>query len=92
MPDLPTVAELGYPDFHMTSGGGIMVSSKTPDSIKQKIERDVMQAMSVESVRQRFNALGFIPVGSPSTEFEATLRINMQRIRALIDELGMTAD
>ena len=92
LPDLPTVAELGYPDFNMTSGGGIMVSSRTPDSIKQKIERDVIQAMSVESVRQRFNALGFIPVGSSSTEFEATLRVNMQRIRALIDELGITAD
>ena len=92
LPDLPTVAELGYPDFNVTSGGGIMVSSKTPDSIQQKIERDVMHAMSSELVRQRFAALGFVPVGSRASEFAEILRSNMQRIRALIDELGISAD
>lgn len=92
LPDLPTVAELGYPDFNVTSGGGVMVSSKTPDSIKQKIERDVMQAMSVDAVRQRFTALGFVPVGSNAQDFDATLRLNMARIRTLIEELGMSAD
>jgi tripartite-type tricarboxylate transporter receptor subunit TctC len=69
-----------------------MVSSKTPDSIQQKIERDVMHAMASELVRQRFAALGFVPVGSRASEFAEILRSNMQRIRALIDELGISAD
>jgi len=59
---------------------------------QQKIERDVMQAMSVEAVRQRFTALGFVPVGSSAHDFDVTLRLNMARIRTLIEELGMSAD
>ena len=76
LPDVPTVAESGYPGFDVSSGSGIMVSGKTPKDI----------------VAQKFMAQGFVPMSSTPQEFEQILSVQMERMRSLIKEIGLRVD
>lgn len=92
LPDVPTVAESGFPGFDVSSGSGIMVSGKTPSEIVAQINSSVVQAMATPSVQQKFSAQGFVPMSSTPQEFQQVLSTQMDRIRALIKEIGLKVD
>ncbi len=92
LPDVPTVAESGYPGFDVSSGSGIMVSSKTPREIVAQINAAIVSAMSTPSVQQKFSAQGFVPMSSTPQEFEQLLVTQMDRMRTLIKEIGLRVD
>lgn len=92
LPDVPTVAESGYPGFDVTSGSGIMVSGKTPRDIVAQINAAIVKAMATPAVQQRFAAQGFVPLSSTPQEFETLLQAQTERIRALINEIGLKVD
>jgi tripartite-type tricarboxylate transporter receptor subunit TctC len=74
-PDVPTVAELGYPGFEALSWSGLSVPKGTPQVIVDKLESAMKQVMSQPAIRQRMDSQGFVipPQGiKPYTEFVAS--------------------
>ena len=59
-PDVPTVAEAGYPGFQSLSWSGISVAKGTPQPIVDKLEAAISQAMKSEAIQQRMGSVGFI--------------------------------
>ena len=92
LPDVPTIAESGFPGFDVSSGSGIMVSSKTPKDIVAQINSAIVRAMATPSVQQKFSAQGFVPMSSTPQEFEQLLAAQMDRMRNLIKEIGLRVD
>lgn len=92
LPDVPTVAESGYPGFDVSSGSGIMVSGKTPKDIVAQINSAIVRAMATPAVQQKFMAQGFVPMSSTPQEFEQILSVQMERMRSLIKEIGLRVD
>ena len=71
-PDVPTVAEAGYPGFQSLSWSGISVAKGTPQPIVDKLEAAAVQALQSESLRNRLTSVGFVvptPGGKAYTSF-----------------------
>ncbi|PUE54792.1 hypothetical protein B9Z45_11350 [Limnohabitans sp. 2KL-17] len=71
-PDVPTVAESGYKNFHALSWSGLSVAKGTPQPIVDKLESAMVQVLQSDAVRQRLTSVGFVvpALGSkPYTQF-----------------------
>lgn len=70
LPDVPTVAESGYPSFEVTTWFGLMVPKKAPESVVQRLNAAVAAAGADPEFQKQFEALGMvIPKPLSSTEF-----------------------
>jgi tripartite-type tricarboxylate transporter receptor subunit TctC len=64
-PDLPTIAESGYPGFRWDSWSAFFAPAKTPRPIINKLNRDIVRVLSEPEMQQRFAAMGM--EASPGT-------------------------
>ena len=65
-PDVPTIAELGYPGFEALSWSGLSAPKGTPQPVIDKLEAALSAAMVSPAIRQRMESVGFVvpPQGS----------------------------
>jgi len=73
-PELPTVAEQGFPDFEAVSWYALMASARTPSDVIEKIAAESARALRSPEVRERLLGLGANPVGNTPGELAAMLR------------------
>lgn len=71
LPDLPTVAEGGYPDFAADSWNGIFAPAGTPPEIIAKLNQATVTALSDPQVAQRMESEGDIVMANAFEEFAA---------------------
>ena len=64
MPDLPTVAESGLPDFHSVVWTGMFVPSATPRAIVNRLNEEVVRIMTSPDFKSKLEGQGFEPVAS----------------------------
>jgi tripartite-type tricarboxylate transporter receptor subunit TctC len=79
LPDVPTVAESGFPGFDVTSWYGIVTRSGTPAAIVQKVQHDMTEALQSEDVRSKLAGLGLEPVGNTPQAFDALIRAESRK-------------
>lgn len=70
LPDVPTIAESGYPGFEFGTWFGFFVPSKTPPDIRKKLEVAILEALKTPAVQERLNIAGAEPLPGPGPEFE----------------------
>lgn len=73
-PDVPTIAESGYPGFEALSWSGLSLPKGTPAPVVAKVEAAITEVMNSAPIRQRMESQGFVvpPLGSRAyTEFIA---------------------
>jgi tripartite-type tricarboxylate transporter receptor subunit TctC len=74
-PDVPTVAESGYPGFQALSWSGLSVPKGTPQAVVDKLDAAIKEVMTSPAIKQRMETAGFVipPLGSkPYAEFMAS--------------------
>ena len=91
-PELPTVAESGYPGYAVDAWFGIVAPVKTPQDIVAKISAAVVNVMKLPDVRSRFDQLGYDPIGNSAAEFGATIRADIEKFARVIKAAGIKAD
>lgn len=69
LPDVPTVAEAGYPDFEAPSWVAMFAPAKTPRAIIDKLHQAVVAALKSPELLKRFGELGMDPAPTPGAEF-----------------------
>ena len=69
LPNLPTVAELGYPGFHGSGWAGLLVPKATPNEIVNKIAADVRGILNDPSIQQRFIEIGVVAYSAGPKEW-----------------------
>jgi tripartite-type tricarboxylate transporter receptor subunit TctC len=80
MPDLPTVAEAGVPDFKPEPGWhGWFLPPKTPPEIVQRVSGEIRKAATSPKLREMFAGLGYTLVASTPEEFRAKLTAEHKR-------------
>jgi tripartite-type tricarboxylate transporter receptor subunit TctC len=62
LPDVPTLAESGYPDYSVSVWYGVSAPSKIPDEIAQKISASLDRALSDDAFRATLEKVGFPPL------------------------------
>jgi len=88
-PDVPTVAESGYPGFEVTAWFGIMAPAGTPKDILQRLGAEVGKLLQQAEMRDRFLALGAEPASLRTPgEFGEFIRANILHWAKMIRETG----
>ena len=92
LPDLPTVAESGFPGFLGVAWGGFVLPAATPKAVADRLHAEAAKALASEDVQQKIRALGVEPAPPRSAEeFGAFMRMEMAKWGKLIKERGITA-
>jgi tripartite-type tricarboxylate transporter receptor subunit TctC len=90
LPDVPTVAEQGYPGFDVHGWYGLMARAGTPQPIMEKLYAEVRRALESPEVRDVFRAQGIEPGGEPPAEFTALVRNDLALWKKTVDELHIS--
>ena len=80
LPDVPTIAESGYPDYAVSVWYGIVAPSKLPDEIAQKIGASLDRALNDDTFRASLEKIGF-PVFRPRSAAAIAEFIDADRAR-----------
>jgi tripartite-type tricarboxylate transporter receptor subunit TctC len=85
LPQVPTFAELGYPDIDFNNWAGVFVSSKVPADVVQKIQAAVYKAAATPKVQERITGLGFETVQAQTpAQLGQALRTEYDRNAAIV--------
>ncbi|TAG25978.1 MAG: tripartite tricarboxylate transporter substrate binding protein [Burkholderiales bacterium] len=82
-PDVPTVAESGYPGFQALSWSGLSIQKGTPQPIVEKLEAAIKEVMTSPAIVQRMASQGFVipPLGQkPYADFVAKEIVQWERV------------
>jgi len=91
-PDLPTVAEQGFPGFDATSWYALVAPAGTPLAVIDRLHAEIVRALAEPDVRERIAGLGAEPVGNTPAEFAAMQRSEALRWTRLAKEANIHAD
>jgi tripartite-type tricarboxylate transporter receptor subunit TctC len=91
VPDVPTTAEAGFPDWVMESWYGIFVPAAVPEPTRAALERDVLEVVRQPAMAQALAGRGLVGAG-PASEFRPRLARDFAAWPALIQRLGIRAD
>ena len=92
LPDVPTVAESGMPNFDATSWFGIVTRSGVPKDIVQKLNTELNRAIRLPDVRERLENLSATPAGRTPEQFEAYIRSERIKWAKVIKDSGARVD
>lgn len=90
LPDVPTVAESGYPGFNLTSWFGVMAPAGVDTRIIEKLNGAINEALSDPEVKARLLSMGMQPDGGSSADFAAMIRAERARWEQIVRESGAT--
>lgn len=80
LPDVPTMAEQGFPEIEFSNWVGAIVSAKVPDATVQKINAVISKVASTPAVQEKLQAHNFPPIVSQSPEaFARDTRLEYER-------------
>ncbi len=90
-PELPTVAESGYPGFRWDSWGGLFAPAKTPRAIINKLNREVVRVLNDPEIQQRFTALGMEAAPSTPEQLDKFVAEQLALVMQLAKKAGIQA-
>jgi tripartite-type tricarboxylate transporter receptor subunit TctC len=88
-PELPTMAESGFPGFHATAWFGLMAPAGTPQPIIAKLYGEVVKAVKSPDVAKTLNEQGIVTIGSTPAELAAVIRSDTDYWAKLINAIGL---
>jgi tripartite-type tricarboxylate transporter receptor subunit TctC len=89
LPDVPTIADQGFPGFISESWQGLFFPANTPPAIVDTIYKAAAQALSDPTVRERIANLGSEPVGSDPKTFAAFVKAEVDRYARIVREANV---
>ena len=88
-PDVPTVAESGFPGFEALSWSGLSVAKGTPQPVVDRLEAEVAKIMGSPAIKQRMESVGFVVPVQGSKPYTAFVKAEMERWTSVIKTAGI---
>jgi len=92
LPDLPTIAESGYPGFDALAWNGVLVPAATPKPVVQRLNAEINAILKDPDVVQRMHAAGFDLVGGTPEDFGALIKGESEKWVPVIRKAGVKVD
>jgi tripartite-type tricarboxylate transporter receptor subunit TctC len=92
LPDVPTIAESGLPNFLSVTWFGVVAPPKTPEPLITQINRAIVEALQRPEVRSRFLEQGAEPIGNTSADMARFIAEESARWGQVIKTAKMTLD
>lgn len=89
LPDVPTIAEAGYPQLTSEDWAGFLVKAGTPSEVIARLNAAINKSLQTEKVRDALAKLGVDPGGGTPEEFGVTLRSEIARWGKIVNEAGI---
>jgi len=88
-PELPTMAESGYPGFEAVPWFGLLAPAGTPQDTVDKLHDETVKVLAMPDVRKQFAETGLEPIGNTPAEFAAVIRSETPQWAKVIKEAGI---
>ena len=92
LPDVPTMAEAGYPNIEGETWFAVVVPTRTPKEIIALLNREIVKIIALPDVKERMKVLGFEPVGTTAEECAARFRLEGAKWAKVIREAHIRAE
>jgi tripartite-type tricarboxylate transporter receptor subunit TctC len=92
LPDVPTVAEAGLPDFEVTTWYGVLAPAGTPRPIVARLNAEIVKAMKSPEMNARLAAMATEPVTSTPEGFSDLIRREIVKWGKVVRAAGLKAD
>jgi len=92
MPDVPTVAEMGYKDFETSQWYGILAPAGTPPEVVKKIQEESLKALKSNAVTERFATDNAVAGGGRSADFAAFIQREQKTWSDIVRRAQIKAD
>lgn len=92
LPDTPTLKELGYRDFDVSSWISLMAPHGTPPEIVEKLNAALNKALQTTAVKARLSVVGAEAEGGSASRVTQRLKVEIPRWAAIIKSSGATAE
>ena len=89
LPDVPTIAELGFPGYEISSWQGVFAPAGTPKDVVVKINGELVRMLNVPEVRRRISQEGADPVGSTPDAFANRVKNEITKWTKVIKTSGI---
>lgn len=90
-PDVPTMAEQGYPEYDFVTFYGLGAPKDTPPAIVERMNSEINKALQQQDVRSKLEPIGAILVGGSTKEFGNFLSANFAKFRKIMALVGEPA-
>ena len=91
-PDVPTIAESGFPGFEASVWYGLVAPAATPKAIVTRLHAEVQKALQTKEVRERMTQVGGEVLPGSAEMFAALIRSERQRYEKLVREANIKPD
>ena len=91
VPELPTMAESGYPGYEAVPWFGLMAPTGTPQPIIDKVHQETVRVLAMPDVRKKLGDFGLDLIGGTPAEFAAVIRTEIPYWAKVIKEAGIKA-
>ena len=92
LPDVPTIAESGFPGFEAVGWIGIAAPSKTPAAVLDRLNAEIVRIINTPEMKERLATLAFTPVGDSRKAFSAFIQSEIAKWGKAVKESGAKAD
>jgi tripartite-type tricarboxylate transporter receptor subunit TctC len=92
LPDVPTVAEMGYRDFETSQWYGILAPAGTPPEVVKKLQEESLKALKSSAVTERSATDNAVGGGGPSSEFAAFIAREQKIWKEIVKQAQIKAD
>lgn len=92
LPDIPAIAESGYPGFEALAWNGLVAPAGTPRPVIDKINAEVNAILKLPDVAQKMNAAGFDLIGGTPEDFAKLIAAESARWTPVVKRLGIVAN
>jgi tripartite-type tricarboxylate transporter receptor subunit TctC len=88
LPDVPTVAEAGLPEYSYDSWFGVMAPAGTPRAIVNKVSRDIARALQLPDVSERMTRQGVVIITQSPEQFDELIKKDTERFTKMLTDAG----
>jgi tripartite-type tricarboxylate transporter receptor subunit TctC len=92
LPEVPTIAEAGLPDFEVTTWYGVLAPAGTPRPIVARLNAELVKIMHAPDTRERLAAMATDPRTSTPEEFAAYLKQEIAKWGEVVRKANLKAD
>jgi tripartite-type tricarboxylate transporter receptor subunit TctC len=92
LPDVPTVAESGYPGFEVGALYAVLAPAATPAAIVGRLSSELARIASLREVRERLTGLGLETVGSTPEHLAEFMKADLAKWNKLVQSIGLQTD
>jgi tripartite-type tricarboxylate transporter receptor subunit TctC len=92
LPDVPTVAESGYPGFQVDNMYGVLAPAGTPTMVVRKLHADILRVLDLADVRKALDSATIDIVGNTPEEFADYIQAETTKWAQVVKASGATVE